>query len=417
MTKQTLDPDVRLLASEKLGEAEFPGGKGQPFRIFFEPAVHDEIWKHSQADTSVEICGVLVGQWRRDENGPFAVISASIRGHAAANKLAEVTFTHETWAKINAEMDSKYADRAIVGWYHTHPDFGIFLSDRDLFIHEHFFSSPGQMAMVVDPIREIEGIFVWRGGKTALIDHYWIGDQIQAGVPPKSEPPAKGISRDGRAPLAQSAAGQPPQGDSGSAALDRDALFNLSRSWVAAIQYLLVFLIGWLLAGRYNEADLLRKGAEAKALAYFQYGMRPDLDKQLDAIRANLQAVDGAAAALEKDHLEWLAKSNAEDKTEQALKRREAWDKVHLALVDFKTRLDLVELNYCLPPAERDLLDQLRARQNAANEERIAKEEAEAKAKAKAAAKPPATTDKPAATSTTKGAAAEGPKPAPPDHK
>ena len=65
-------------------------------------------------------------------------------------------------------MDSRFAHLTIVGWYHTHPDFGVFLSDRDRFIHEHFFAHPGQIAHVIDPIRKTEGVFVWREGKTVL---------------------------------------------------------------------------------------------------------------------------------------------------------------------------------------------------------------------------------------------------------
>jgi hypothetical protein len=78
-------------------------------------------------------------------------------------------------------MDTKFSELAIVGWYHTHPDFGIFLSDRDRFIQEHFFSGPGQFAHVIDPIRKIEGVFAWRAGKPALCEYYWIGDRILTG--------------------------------------------------------------------------------------------------------------------------------------------------------------------------------------------------------------------------------------------
>ena len=111
------------------------------------------------------------------------MITASIRGDAASNKHAEVTFTHETWSKINGEMDTKYTDNSIVGWYHTHPDFGIFLSERDRFILEHFFNGPGQVALVVDPIRKDEGFFIWRGGKPDLTNIFWLGDALQIHTP------------------------------------------------------------------------------------------------------------------------------------------------------------------------------------------------------------------------------------------
>ena len=140
--------------------------------------VHAALWQHAVLDTTVEICGVLVGSWHRDDAGPFVKIVESIRGEGAETRFAEVTFTHQTWAKINAEMDTKFSKLSIVGWYHTHPDFGIFLSDRDRFIHEHFFSGPGQVAHVIDPIRKIEGVFIWRDGKPSPCEHFWVGDRI-----------------------------------------------------------------------------------------------------------------------------------------------------------------------------------------------------------------------------------------------
>ena len=184
--------DVRLLARQDLSQEAFPGGSTEGFRVFFTPEVHDGLWKHASADTSVEICGVLVGTWHRDQVGPFVKIVESIQGEGAQTRFAEVTFTHQTWSKINAEMDTRFAHLSIVGWYHTHPDFGIFLSDRDRFIQEHFFTGPGQIAHVIDPIRKIEGVFVWRDGKPCLTEHFWVGDRILATTAGGSiEPPQR----------------------------------------------------------------------------------------------------------------------------------------------------------------------------------------------------------------------------------
>lgn len=41
----------------------------------------------------------------------------------------------------------------IVGWWHSHPDFGCFLSSSDLLTQKYFFHKSYQVAMVVDPIR------------------------------------------------------------------------------------------------------------------------------------------------------------------------------------------------------------------------------------------------------------------------
>lgn len=171
--------DVRDLANEELPVGKFPVDPRADFRLYIAPEVRRGIEEHAKADVSVEICGVLVGNWGTDGNGPFAAVTNYIPCQNAASKFAEVTFTHESWALINKEMDSKYADARIIGWYHSHPDFGIFLSDRDAFIQEHFFSGPGQVAYVIDPVRELEGVFAWRNGKPTPLAHYWIGNTVR----------------------------------------------------------------------------------------------------------------------------------------------------------------------------------------------------------------------------------------------
>ena len=135
--------DVAQLARRDLTETAFPGGGKQNFRIFFDPKIHKRIADHAAEKLSLEICGVLVGQWHRDADGPFVLVDETIRCDKAVSNAGDVTLTHEDWNDVNREMDTKFTDRAIVGWYHSHPNFGIFLSERDLFIQEYTFNGPG----------------------------------------------------------------------------------------------------------------------------------------------------------------------------------------------------------------------------------------------------------------------------------
>jgi proteasome lid subunit RPN8/RPN11 len=100
-------------------------------------------------------------------------VQASIRGAQAREEGAHVTFTHETWTHIHGEMDQRYSDLEIVGWYHTHPGFGIFLSDMDAFIHRNFFGQPAQVALVHDPLAGQIGFFTERNGELAQLTRFW----------------------------------------------------------------------------------------------------------------------------------------------------------------------------------------------------------------------------------------------------
>jgi proteasome lid subunit RPN8/RPN11 len=282
--------DVRLLARQDLPHEAFPGGRNEGFRVYFSPEVHAALWKHAGEDTSVEICGVLVGSWHRDEGGPFVKVSESIRGEGAETRFAEVTFTHQTWAKINAEMDSKYISLSIVGWYHTHPDFGIFLSDRDRFIHEHFFSGSGQVAHVIDPIRQIEGIFVWWDAKPTLTPHFWVGDRIMVANSADTREP--GVSP--KLMVAPNGGASAEDPSSGSSTRSRGRIPPAAR----LVIYGGLFSLGYLLANILSAWEKERFVANALAsngfVAVLRLGLADELDRlkhQLDAVARLLESV------------------------------------------------------------------------------------------------------------------------------
>jgi proteasome lid subunit RPN8/RPN11 len=146
-------------------------GRTAGFQVLFTSGVIDDIRAHGLSSPEAEVCGVLVGNVYCDNRGPWCRVVANIRGNGAAGRNAQVTFTGETWAHINHLMDTQFRKERIVGWYHTHPGFGIFLSEMDLFIQENFFGEPWQIAYVDDPKGGDRGVFVWEKGATARRAH------------------------------------------------------------------------------------------------------------------------------------------------------------------------------------------------------------------------------------------------------
>ncbi len=111
----------------------------------------------------LEVGGLLVGAEWQDEAGGYLLITGATAARGAASTSLSVTFTHETWDQLLADKAAHYPDEAVVGWYHTHPGIGVFLSQQDRFIHEHFFGQPSHVALVVDPADFTWGIFYWQG--------------------------------------------------------------------------------------------------------------------------------------------------------------------------------------------------------------------------------------------------------------
>ncbi len=185
MASTTLSPAEQDLSAIKTGEwgmREFPlGPRDHPTRrqVIFKQSVLNDIYAHGRGAPDIEVCGVLVGNVYHDAMGPFVFVEANIRGNFSSGKAAQVTFTARTWAHIQDVMDKSYPDLRILGWYHTHPGHGIFLSDMDLFIHRNFFSLPWHLAFVFDPHNQEEGLFAWRTGNM-LIESF----VVQKDAPP-----------------------------------------------------------------------------------------------------------------------------------------------------------------------------------------------------------------------------------------
>ncbi len=123
------------------------------------------IRQHARAHMKTEVCGVLIGEQRE----AIVEVSAMIEAHQAAQAGTHVTFTQDAWEEIYKVKDRDYPDARIVGWYHSHPGFGVFLSEHDTFIHKNFFSSPNQVAWVFDPHTDEEGCFGWFDGEIQRI--------------------------------------------------------------------------------------------------------------------------------------------------------------------------------------------------------------------------------------------------------
>lgn len=157
---------------------EIPGPLDLP--IFLDHRTADAVERHALSDTTVELGGVLVGKECVDsETGePFVWITRSLEAKHYENTQASFTYTHDSWEEITRERDRRFPDLDVVGWYHTHPSFGIFLSYHDLFIHQHFFSQRLQVAYVVDPINQTRGFFQWRDGSMVPLGGFFlVGDR------------------------------------------------------------------------------------------------------------------------------------------------------------------------------------------------------------------------------------------------
>ena len=215
-------------------------GKDKPANLRMRAEVARQIRQHARSSPKAEVCGVLIGEIE----GGTADVQACISGANAAQGGAHVTFTQDTWEHIYKIKDRDFPDARIVGWYHSHPGFGIFLSDHDTFIHKNFFSAPEQVAWVVDPHTDEEGCFGWRGSRLERIARFSFVDDHGGESAGVSNRPGPWQADGGDPDWNQPAPHHEKEGRLDDA--DRD-LWRLARTARTVFSHLAVFVIGALL--------------------------------------------------------------------------------------------------------------------------------------------------------------------------
>ena len=142
--------------------------------IYISQNVYKKIRRFAANKTENESGGMLIGDVLQEFGKMHIIISGFIEAKYTDATPTTLKFTHETWEHCHKEMAERYPGKKIVGWIHTHPNFGIFLSEYDKFIHENFFSDDHDVAYVVDPIQNTEGFYFWINGVLTKCPGFYI---------------------------------------------------------------------------------------------------------------------------------------------------------------------------------------------------------------------------------------------------
>ena len=147
-------------------------------KVYIHQDVYKEMEKYASSDTAHELGTIMIGEYSEDMGKMHVVISDFIYAKYTDASASTLTFTHETWDYVHKEHDEKYPNKKIVGWQHTHPGYGIFLSNYDMFIQENFFNLQFQVAYVIDPVQHLRGFFQWKNGKVEKQKGFYIYDDV-----------------------------------------------------------------------------------------------------------------------------------------------------------------------------------------------------------------------------------------------
>jgi len=157
--RQAYMPDRRALRWRSIFESD----DQQPVvRVFVTSRAFVRFCAHAGSDLDNEVGGWLVGKWRvnRLSQEQFVVVEAILPARYTHFGSAFLTFTQDSQIWLYNQLQSKYPNKELVGWYHTHPRMGVFLSEYDTWLHQNFFPEIYQVALVIEPHTQVGGFFI-----------------------------------------------------------------------------------------------------------------------------------------------------------------------------------------------------------------------------------------------------------------
>jgi proteasome lid subunit RPN8/RPN11 len=161
---ETMEPITTPMPVKKASRWDSPydlSGLEPGVSVFMTQPAFSRICVHSVSDMYNEVGGIMVGEWCIDEDGHhFIIVEHAIPARHTLQSSIHLTFTQDSLVEMHNEIDAHFKGMKIVGWYHTHPRMGIFLSHYDTWLHQHFFPEPWQVALVIEPHSAIGGIFI-----------------------------------------------------------------------------------------------------------------------------------------------------------------------------------------------------------------------------------------------------------------
>jgi len=138
-----LPNDAKPLYSE-------PGGAG----MYLFKSAEEKVRNHalSRVEEGLEVMGFLLGEVFTHDGHEYTVVR-DVATTGLESTSVSVRFDPDGFEALFASLECARFRYVLVGWYHSHPGHGCFLSSTDIATQKGMFARPYHTALVVDPVR------------------------------------------------------------------------------------------------------------------------------------------------------------------------------------------------------------------------------------------------------------------------
>jgi proteasome lid subunit RPN8/RPN11 len=142
-------------------------GRKKTTSVLIAAQIFHQIQEHLR-EGRVEMGGLLLGRVHKfgnKDSRTIVHITNSVRAAEFRGTAVSLRMDTEVW---NSARSLSKEDEFIVGWYHSHPNLGVFFSGTDRKTQKDFFDNDYSLGLVIDPVRNQELWFL--GGDSLELD-------------------------------------------------------------------------------------------------------------------------------------------------------------------------------------------------------------------------------------------------------
>ncbi len=125
-------------------------------KVYITRHAEQAIAAHLESEDA-ELGGLLLGRvyetrFATATNYPWiTVVEQAVASTEYCNSSVSLRMGTEVWSRAGERLQNGLM---VVGWYHSHPNLGVFFSGTDRATQSAFFNHPYALGLVVDPIRK-----------------------------------------------------------------------------------------------------------------------------------------------------------------------------------------------------------------------------------------------------------------------
>lgn len=141
--------------------------------IFFEEDVLVCLEQFADQKLQGEHGGFLVGyKTKQADLGKYALYIERFVPIPQRKDASRLIISSVHFATVQQALKKKNGQEEILGWVHTHPGFGTFLSEYDRIQHKRYFEKPWHIALVIDHLNQEKAVYFMNDNEFKVLNGF-----------------------------------------------------------------------------------------------------------------------------------------------------------------------------------------------------------------------------------------------------